>query len=190
MKPRLNVIVASTRPGRIGSSIGKWFDTFAKEHGAFDVHLVEIADFNLPVYDEPQHPRLQKYQHEHTKRWAASVDAADAYVFVAPEYNFGPTPALLNALNYVYTEWNYKPAGFVSYGGISGGLRAVERTKQTLTALKVVPVVEAVVLPLVFGQIKDATFTPNDIQKQGGKDMLDELKRWADALKPMREKAA
>ena len=75
------------------------------------------------------HPRLQEYQHAHTKRWAESVNSADAFAFVTPEYNYGPSPALVNALNYVYVEWNYKPGGFVSYGGVSGGLRAVQAVK-------------------------------------------------------------
>ena len=73
---------------------------------AFDTTLVDIADFNLPIYDEPMHPRLQKYQHAHTKRWAESVNSADAFAFVTPEYNYGPSPSLVNALNYVYVEWH------------------------------------------------------------------------------------
>src|SRR5690606_29928839 len=97
----------------------------------------------LPVYDEPEHPRLQKYQHEHTKRWSASVAAADAYVFVLPEYNYNPPPSFYNALNYVYKEWNYKPAGFVSYGGVSGGLRSTQMAKQLVTTLKMMPMMES-----------------------------------------------
>ena len=121
MAPRLHVVLSSTRPGRVGATIARWFHGLAVEHGTFDPELVDLVDFNLPVYDEPRHPVLQRYEHEHTRRWAASVAAADAFVFVTPEYNYGPTPALLNALDYVYKEWNYKPAAFVSYGGASGG---------------------------------------------------------------------
>ena len=108
--------------------MARWFDEFARQHGNFDVELVDLADFDLPVYDEPAHPALQDYKHEHTKRWSKSVDSADAYVFVMPEYNYSPTPALVNALDYVYKEWNYKPCGIVSYGGASGGLRAARRS--------------------------------------------------------------
>jgi NAD(P)H-dependent FMN reductase len=157
------------------------------ELGKLAAELGDIADFGLPVFDEPRHPSLQQYEHEHTKRWSASVSAADAFVFVTPEYNFGPTPARLNALNYVYKEWNYKPAGFVSYAGISGGLRSVQVTKNTLTTQKMVPLVEAVVIPLV-GQQLDETkaFKPNDVQSSAAKVLLDELLRWAEALKPLR----
>lgn len=184
---RLHTVLCSTRPGRVGATVARWFHGLATDHGAFETELVDLAAFGLPVYDEPRHPRLQDYEHEHTKRWAASVAAADAYVFVAPEYNYGPTPALLNALNYVYKEWNYKPAAFVSYGGISGGLRAVEATKQTLTTLKMVPLVEAVVIPMVAQQLdENREFRPGDIHATSARVMLDELHRWAEALRPLR----
>ena len=111
MAPRLNIIIGSTRPGRLGPAVANWFDGFAREHGAFEPVLVDLADFDLPVYDEPNHPRLRQYVHEHTRRWSASVDAADAYVFVTPEYNYLAPPALVNALDYVLHEWAYKPAG-------------------------------------------------------------------------------
>src|SRR3546814_1428758 len=98
---------------------------------------MRISDWRSDVCSSDlHHPRLGKYQHEHTRRWSESVAAADAFALVTPEYNFGPTPALLNALNYVYTEWNYKPAAFVSYGGVSGGIRAVQLTKPVLCTLK------------------------------------------------------
>ena len=145
--------------------------------------LVDLKSFDLPVFDEPFHPALQKYQHAHTKKWSASVEAADAFVFVAPEYNYGPSPALLNALDYVYVEWNYKPASFVSYGGISGGLRGVQVTKQTLAALKMVPIVEAVSIPMVQNQLKDGRFEPTGDQKLDATRMLDVLARWTGMLK-------
>jgi len=183
---KLHVIVCSTRPGRVGLAVGEWFHAQAKQHEGFDVELVDLAAANLPLYDEPRHPSLQKYEHEHTKRWSAWVASADAYVFVTPEYNYGPPPSLINALNYVYKEWNYKPAGFVSYGGVSGGLRAVQVEKQILTTLKVVPLVEAVVVPMV-AQLMDAgAFRGSDLHVQAASVMLNELVRWAGALKPLR----
>ena len=116
----LQVIVASTRKGRSGLGVAQWFLDRTKQHGKFDVELIDLQAVNLPLLDEPNHPRLRQYQHAHTKSWSATISRADAYVFVTPEYNFGPPPALINALDYVYLEWNYKPAGFVSYGGVSG----------------------------------------------------------------------
>src|SRR3546814_6972986 len=76
---RLNIIITSTRPGRVGPAVGRWFHAFAQSEGSFDARLVDLADFALPVYDEPHHPRLGKYQHEHTRRWSESVAAADAF---------------------------------------------------------------------------------------------------------------
>ena len=73
MAPRLHVIVASTRPGRLGISVARWFDGFARRHGGFETVLVDLADFGLPVFDEPKHPLARQYQHEHTKRWSESV---------------------------------------------------------------------------------------------------------------------
>ena len=87
MKHRLNIIIGSTRPGRAGPVFAEWLDGFAREHGKFEPVLTDIAAFELPMLDEPHHPRLAKYEKEHTKAWSKAIDAADAFVFVAPEYN-------------------------------------------------------------------------------------------------------
>lgn len=188
MSLKLQTIICSTRPGRIGPSVAQWFHNYASQHGGFDTELVDIADFDLPVYDEPVHPRMQQYEKQHTKRWGESVDAADAYVFVAPEYNYSPTPALINALNFVYKEWNYKPCGFVSYGGVSGGLRAAQMARLQVTTLKMMPLHEGVTIPAVASLIDDITghFAANELIDDSAQTMLDELVRWAEALKPLR----
>jgi NAD(P)H-dependent FMN reductase len=183
---KLHVIVASTRPGRIGLPIATWFHELAKSHGKFEVELVDLKEQNLPIFDEPKHPRFQEYEHAHTKAWSAKVNVADAFVFVTPEYNFSTAPALVNAFDYLYKEWNYKAASFVSYGGASGGLRAVQMAKQTVTALNMMPIAEAVALPFVTKQIEEGAFKANEGNEKAGKAMLDELHRWAQALKSMR----
>jgi len=187
--PKLNIIIVSTRPGRIGPTIGKWiYDYAVSEQGGFDIELVDLADFNLPVFDEPNHPMRQQYVHEHTKKWAASVDSADAFVFVTPEYDFGTPPSLLNALIYLVHEWSYKPVGFVSYGGMSGGIRAVQMTKQMLTTLKLVPLPEAVTIPFVSTLIDDTgEFVATEIIEKSATTMLAELLRWSGALKTLRK---
>jgi NAD(P)H-dependent FMN reductase len=190
MKPRRHVIIVSTRPGRVGPSVARWFHEFARTHGGFDARLVDLADFDLPLYDEPHHPRLRQYENAHTKRWSESVAAADAYVFVTPEYNYGPPPSFVNALNYLYQEWNDKPAAFVSYGGVSGGLRAVQLEKQLVTTLKMMPMVEGVALPMVWNQLaEDGSFSSNEPIDTSATTMLDELLRWSEGLKAMRERA-
>ena len=184
---KLHTIIASTRPARIGPAIGQWFHEFAKEHGKFDAQLVDLADFNLPVVDEPHHPMRRQYTQEHTKKWSASVNAADAVVFVTPEYNYSPPPSLTNAIDYLFWEWNYKPVGLVSYGGVSGGLRAAQAVKLQLTTLKMMPLPEGVALPNVFQQLKDGKFEANELNTQGAQVVLNELIRWTEALAGMRE---
>lgn len=187
MALNLQIILCSTRPGRVGGTVARWAHGEAVEHGKFDVRLVDLAEVDLPIYNEPRHPAFRQYEHEHTKRWSESVAAADAFVFVLPEYNSGTTPALVNALNYVYKEWNYKPAAFVSYGGISGGVRAVQFTRQIFNTLKLVPIVEGVIIPMVAQQLdEEKRFRPTEIHQNSARAMLDELLRWAEALKPMR----
>lgn len=140
----------------------------------------------LPLYNEPLHPRVQRYEHEHTKRWSESVAAADAYVFVTPEYNYSPPPSLVNALDYVYREWNYKPCGFVSYG-VSGGLRAAQMERLHVTTLKMMPMVEGVAVPMVASHSDDSgVFGSNELIDASAKTLLDELFRWVEALRPMR----
>ncbi len=187
MASKLNVIIASTRPGRVGLGVGRWFESYAREHGGFETELVDLASFNLPVYDEPFHPRMQKYQHAHTKAWSESVKSADAYVFVIPEYNYGPPPSLVNALNYVYLEWNYKVAGFVSYGGVSGGLRSAQLAKQIAATLKLVTPPEGVAIPNVGERLNDAKeFDASDLHKLSAKTLLDEMIKWDRGLKTIR----
>ena len=188
MKPKLHVVIASTRPGRVGPAVARWFNNFAAQYSQFDVSLVDLADFRLPVYDEPQHPATQHYEHAHTRAWSASVAAADAFVFVTPEYNFNPPPSLVNALNYVYREWNYKPCGFVSYGGLSGGMRAVQMAKQLVTTLKMMPMVEAVALPMVNNLLDaDGELASNALIDHSARQLLDELHKWTTALASMRD---
>lgn len=114
--------------------------------------------------------------------------AADAYVFVTPEYNYSPPPSLTNALDFVYKEWNYKPCAFVSYGGISGALRAVQAAKMHVTTLKMMPMVEAVALPMVARQFDEqGHFVEADGNAAAANGVLDELQRWAAALQPLRQ---
>jgi NAD(P)H-dependent FMN reductase len=186
-KPILQVVIASTRPGRIGVPVAEWFYRYAVEHGRFTVEVADLAELNLPMMDEPNHPRLRRYVHQHTKDWSVTVNRADAFVFVLPEYNHGFNAALKNALDYLHTEWEYKPVGFVSYGGVSAGTRAVEMIKQVVTALKMVPIAEAVNIPFVTNFLNaQGAIEPNVITESAAKAMLDELARFADALHPLR----
>jgi len=187
MSLKLNIIIGSTRPGRVGPVIGDWFKEFAKSHGKFDIELVDLADFNLPLLDEASHPRLQQYEHEHTRRWSKSVGKADAYVFITPEYDYFPPASLVNAVQALALEWHYKAAGVVSYGGISGGLRSAQSLRQLLSNVNVHALPQTVPVPF-FPQFisEEGEFRANEQMNEGAKAMLDELHKWATALKTIR----
>jgi NAD(P)H-dependent FMN reductase len=185
--PNLLVLIASTRPGRVGLPVAEWFVDEAREHGAFDVSVADLAEWNLPFLDEPNHPRLHDYVHDHTRRWSETVDAADAFVFVMPEYNHGINAPLKNAIDYLHDEWTRKPVGFVSYGGVAAGTRAVQMTKQIVVSLRMLPVNDAVTIPFVKTMIgDDGAFHPTDTVEQSVGPMLDELAAVAEALRSVR----
>lgn len=109
--PVLQIIIASTRPGRVGPSVADWIYERAVAHGGFDVELVDLAEVNLPMFDEPRHPRFGEYVHQHTKDWSATIGRGDAFVIVMPEYNYGFNAAIKNAIDYLNAEWRHKPVG-------------------------------------------------------------------------------
>ncbi len=186
-QPKLLVIIASTRPGRIGVPVANWFVEEARAHAGFDVELIDLYELDLPLLDEPNHPRLRQYTKEHTKQWSATVDSADAVVFVTAEYNHSYTAALKNAIDYLHQEWAHKPLGFVSYGGVAAGTRAMQALKPVAIALALVPVVAAVNIPFVQQfRSDDGTIVGNDVMVQAAAAMLDELMTMHAALAPLR----
>ena len=190
-KPILAIVIGSTRPGRVGPKFAEWFRERAAAHGSFDVELIDLAEVNLPLFDEPKQPRLHQYVHQHTIAWSLMVTRVDAFVFVTPEYNFGYNAALKNAIDYLSTEWADKAAGFVSYGGVAAGTRAVQQLKQVLTALKMIPVAESVNIPF-FSQFIDEAgeVRPSDAMTRAADAMLDELARITTLLRPGAGKTA
>ena len=161
-KPHLQIFICSTRPGRVGLPVADWFTSQARIHGAFDIEVVDLAEVNLPFMDEPKHPRLQEYEHEHTKRWSKTVS------------------------DYLHQEWQHKAFGCVSYGGVAAGTRAVQMLKLVLTSLKMMPLVEGVHIPFVFQHLSDGVLHSNQIMDTAAHVMLSELLRSTHALRPMR----
>ncbi|MGA3215362.1 MAG: NAD(P)H-dependent oxidoreductase [Acidimicrobiales bacterium] len=188
--PTLTVIIASTRRGRLGLPVAHWFIEQARAHGAFEVKVVDLAELDLPLLDEPNHPRLRQYTQPHTLEWSAIVDASDAFIFVTPEYNYGYPASLKNAIDYLHQEWLHKPVGFVSYGGVAAGTRSVQQLKQVVTALSMMPVNEAVALPFFTQFIKDGKMQPNETMVQAAGAMLDQLVRVEEAMRPLRSPPA
>lgn len=183
----LLVIVGSTRPGRAGLPISEWFVDQASRHDGVTVTVADLAELKLPLLDEPNHPRLRQYVNRHTKEWSAMVDAADAIVIVTPEYNHSYPAPVKNAIDYLHHEWQYKPVGFVSYGGVSAGTRAVAALRPVVSVLKMVPVAENVNIPFHPQFLNDGVVEPNETMNQAAAAMVDELVRVEAALRPLRE---
>lgn len=187
MPLKLHIVIVSTRPGRVGPSVAQWVHDRAQAHGGFEVELVDLASFGLPLYDEPKHPSTRSYEHDHTQKWSASVAAADAFVFVTPEYNYFAPPSFVNAVDYLFHEWRYKAAGIVTYGGPLAGARAAQMEKLLLTSVKVMTVPEGVSIPSVHGLIDEQkVFKAPEFLEPSLKAMLDELVKVAGALKTLR----
>ncbi|MET4082700.1 NAD(P)H-dependent FMN reductase [Pedobacter sp. UYP30] len=189
MKYKLKIIIGSTRPTRKGPIVARWFEEIARQHTNFDVEVLDLKEIDLPFMDEPEHPRLQQYTHAHTKQWSKTIDEGDAFVMVTPEYNYGYPATLKNALDFLVKEWQEKPMGFVSYGGVSGGTRAVQDLKLPVTTLGMMPLPQAVSIPFFTQFINDKNvFEGNEALINSANLMLDKLTDWASALKQMREK--
>jgi NAD(P)H-dependent FMN reductase len=185
--PTLQIIIASTRPNRVGVPVAKWFEQVAVAHGGFEVELVDLAEVGLPLLDEPHHPRLQRYEHAHTLAWSETVQRADAFALVMPEYNHSFNATLKNALDYLHVEWQHKPVGFVSYGGVAAGTRAVQAIKPVVVALKMPALVEAVSIPFVTNFIgDDGVLAPNEMLSSSAGILLDELVRAEQAWRAVR----
>jgi NAD(P)H-dependent FMN reductase len=189
-KPYLAIIVGSTRPGRNAESVARWVAEVASAHEGADFELVDIADFALPLLDEPFSALATKrmartYAHPHTQAWSEKIAGFDGYVLVTPEYNFGIPAALKNALDYLHPEWNDKAAGFVSYGS-NGGVRATAQLREVLGELQVATVNPEVNLSLYADFEHYTTFRPNDAHLPTLNAMLDQVIKWSRALKPLR----
>jgi NAD(P)H-dependent FMN reductase len=183
------IIIGSTRPGRKAETVARWVYEIARKRSDASFELVDIKDFNLPLLDEAVPPSMGQYSQPHTKAWAAKIASFDAFVFVTPEYNHGPSGALKNAIDYLYAEWNNKAAGFVSYGS-AGGTRGVEQLRLIMAELQIADVRAQVMLSLFTDFENFTTFKPAALHEKSVTTLLDQLIAWAGALKPLRLKSS
>lgn len=169
------ILHVSTREGRKGFPITEWVYGEAKKIAEFQTNPVDLRDLNLPIMAEPNHPKLGQYTHDYTKDWSKMVNETDVFIFVHPEYNYSIPPVLSNAFGHLFHEWSYKPVAFVGYGGISGGIRAMQQLKQLTTAPMMMPF-EGVQIPFFANQINEkGVFTPTDGQQRQLEAAFDEL---------------
>jgi NAD(P)H-dependent FMN reductase len=195
---RIAIITGSTRPGRRARAVSEWIAGVAERHlaaGGHDaaVELLDLADFDLPLLDEPVPAIFGNYACPHTRKWAAAVGAFDGFVFVTPEYNHSVPAALKNAIDYLYAEWNDKAAAFVSYG-VNGGTRAVEHLRAILAEVRVAGVCTQVALSAFADFEHDESTDPSrqtvtvrgDAHEPVVAEMLEELISWSEALRSTR----
>jgi NAD(P)H-dependent FMN reductase len=182
---KIAIIIGSTRPGRNAEQVAKWALSMAKKRADAVFELVDIKDFNLPLFDEPMPPMMGQHNQAHTKAWATKIASFDGFIFVTPEYNHGIPGALKNAIDYLFYEWNNKAAGFISYGG-AGGARAVESLRLVMGELKVADVRTSVLLTLFQDFENFTVFKPGPQHEKTMNEMLDQLVSWTSAMKSVR----
>jgi NAD(P)H-dependent FMN reductase len=184
--PKIQIITGSTRPNRVNRQVAEWVYSIAKQRDDIDAELVDIADFNLPLFDEPMSPSMAAPTKQHTKDWAAKVADADGYIFVTPEYNHSVSGALKNAIDFVYGEWNNKAAGFVGYGS-AGGARAIEHLRGIMAEIQVADVRTTVMFSLFDDFENYSKLQAQDKHAQAAETLLDQLAEWSKAMKAVRE---
>lgn len=190
MMLKIGIIVGSTRPGRVSIQVAEKLKEWADSRGDAEYEIVDIKDYNLPLYNEHLQASANKdrnYDAPEAKPWSDKIDSLDGFVFVCPEYNRGLPSALKNAIDYLYYEFNNKAAGIVSYGS-AGGVRSAEALWIILGELQVAVVRTHVVMSL-FADFKDfKEFNPNPVHEKSFHTQLNQILAWSGSLKHLRQK--
>jgi NAD(P)H-dependent FMN reductase len=183
---KIQIILGSTRPGRAGEAVAKWAQEIARQRKDAEFELVDIADYNLPLMDEPVPPLIAtQYTKAHTRKWSEKIVQADGYIFVTAEYNRSIPGALKNAIDYLNKEWKDKAVGFVGYGTV-GGARAIEHLRGVAGELHMADVREALTLLLPHDFENYAVFKPTQLHEQQLGKVFDGVIQWATVLKTLR----
>ena len=188
----ISVIIGSTRQGRFSEKPAQWILQELRKREAIEARLLDLRDYPMPFFDHPLPPAMpgrSPYEHDVVKKWTAQIAASDGFVFVTPEYNYGTSAVLKNAIDWVYPEWNHKAAGFVSYGGAMGA-RSVQQLRETAIELQMAPIRSSVHIPVA---TLWAHFQGGDVDKglaeleKQAQTMIDDLLWWAKAVKAARQ---
>jgi NAD(P)H-dependent FMN reductase len=183
----IKIIVGSTRPNRFGIQPATWIYELAKKHPEAKFDLVDLQEVNLPMFNEATPPLMHQYAQEHTKKWAELIGNADGFVMVTPEYNHSFPAALKNAIDYLATEWGYKPVAFVSYGADAGGTRAIEQLRVVTSGMRMYDLGEQVTLANYWAQLnEEGKFLPNDQQNDAAEKLLTAVAFWSEKMKAAR----
>lgn len=191
-KPKIGIVVGSTRPNRFADKPTEWIEKIARARGDIEVEVLDLRDYPMPFFNEPMSPAWGPSQDEVAQKWQKKIAALDGFIFIAAEYNRGPTAVLKNALDYAYNEWNKKPVTFVAYGGV-GGARAVEQLRLNAVELQMAPTRAAVhiLLPDFLAVLQQGKKLEELAHlHQSAEQALDQLVWWTKALKAARESDA
>lgn len=191
-KPKIGIVISSIRENRYADKAKEWFLSIAQKRTDLDFEVVDLRDYNLPMFSEPASPAYGPPQNEAARRWGAKLAELDGIVFVVAEYNRSITGALKNALDYAYNEFNRKPATFVAYGGV-GGARAVEQLRLMTVELQMAPTRNAVHInmePFLATMKGEKKLSDYDYLNKSADVTLDEFSWWVHALKAARTQHA
>jgi NAD(P)H-dependent FMN reductase len=188
----ISVIVGSTRQNRFSERPAQWILQRLRKRAEVDSRLFDLRDFPMPFFDHPVPPALPgraPYEDPVVRRWTAQIGASDGFIFVTPEYNYGPPAVLKNAIDWVYPEWNRKAAACVSYGSAMGA-RAVQQLRQIFVELQLAPIRSSVHIPV---ETWRAHFQGKDVDaglaelERSADAMIGDLLWWTEALKVARK---
>lgn len=194
-KPRIAVILGSTRDTRFCPVPGQWIFDLARQRQDLDVELVDLKDFDLPFFNEPASDLWMPSKDPQAVAWQNKLAEFDGFIFVVAEYNRSVTGALKNAMDQAYKSWNRKAAAFIGYGSV-GAARAVEHLRNICVEVQMVPVRSGVhiggsdffkIFPMFGNQPMSAI---EEVILPSAKDMLDQLTWWTVATKNAREATA
>jgi len=187
-KPKIGIVIGSTRAARFGDKPAEWIADIARARGDLDIEIVDLRDYPLPFFEEDRSPAWGPSTGEVAQAWQKKIASLDGFIFTAAEYNHAPTGVLKNALDYAYNEWKRKPASFVGYGGV-GGARAVEHLRMIGVELQMALPKTAVHITWAdFVQVLQQGKKLSDFEhlNQAAAATVDELAWWAKVLKDAR----
>ncbi len=187
-KPKIGIVISSIRAHRFADKPAQWIHELASKRTDMDFEVVDLRDFDLPLFAEAKSPSRGTPENEVARRWSAKLAELDGLLFIVAEYNRSITGALKNALDYAYKEFNRKPAAFVGYGGV-GGARAVEQLRLMTVELQMAPTRNAVHInmePFMAVMKGEKTLAEIDYLNASANTMLDEFAWWVHALNAAR----
>ena len=184
---KIKIILGSTREGRFGEKPARWIFEEAKKQQGVEAELIDLRDYPLPFFDEASSPAMNEgaYANEIAGKLAKKIGEADGFIIATPEYNHGYPAVLKNAMDFIYNEWNKKPVGFVSWGGVAGA-RAVEQLRQVAVELQMAPIRNSVHIPNFWAMMDEKGNLKTESLQKSADDFLAQLLWWAEALQAAR----